>query len=130
MVHHPENDNKDSGDKSPSEETDFSPEGPAIFALLGLLLAGQEGVFFFDVSFAGSLGRGPFFGEERLLVFCHDGCQLSRCICSRIGGYYMARWSSEAVELSADETPSDDTVHKEGELYFSERTIWTGRRSR
>lgn len=43
LVHHPENDNKDSGDKSPSEETDFSPEGPAVFALLGFFVGRSGG---------------------------------------------------------------------------------------
>ena len=76
LIKNSEDDYEGSGYKSPGEDADFAPEGPAVFEGLGLLLAGQKGVFFFFVSFTGVGGGGAVFGEQWMLVFCHTEHQL------------------------------------------------------
>ncbi len=72
-----EDDHEGGGYECPGKNADFAPEGPAMFAGLGVGLASQEGVLFFFVAVAGFRGGGAIFGQERLLVFCHGECQLS-----------------------------------------------------
>jgi len=53
LIHDGEDDDDGSSESGPGEKSDFTPEVPAIFADLRSLLAGQEGVFFFDTALLG-----------------------------------------------------------------------------
>lgn len=58
LIHDGEKDDGCSSDKGPCEETDFAPERPAVCfstAMARDLLAGQEGIFLFDVPVVGCI---------------------------------------------------------------------------
>lgn len=62
-------------DDSPYEEADFAPEFPCSWAGLGVLsaLAGEEGVFFEDVTVAAGVARGATCEERPSAWHAGDG---------------------------------------------------------
>jgi hypothetical protein len=62
LVYDGNDDDGDCSEQSPNEETYLSPKSPSGFpssVVSGCSFAGEEGIFFFNLSFRGVVGGGP-----------------------------------------------------------------------